>query len=55
MLVYEVLKKLDYAILSYGKGNEKIEGLRFSDDVVLFGPDATVYDLLYKDVLDVTP
>lgn len=55
IIASEIFQILEYDRLSFEKGTEKIEGLKFSDDVVLFGPDVTVYDLLYRDVLDVTP
>ncbi|EUJ35856.1 hypothetical protein PWEIH_14971, partial [Listeria weihenstephanensis FSL R9-0317] len=33
----------------------KIEGITFSDDVILFGPDVTQEDILFRDVLDILP
>lgn len=35
--------------------DRKIEGVNFVDGVTIFGEDVTVYDLLFRDVLDVTP
>lgn len=35
--------------------DRKIEGVNFTDDVTIFGEDVTVYDLLFRDVLDITP
>ncbi|MEI4803815.1 hypothetical protein WAZ07_21770 [Bacillus sp. FJAT-51639] len=37
------------------EGSRKIEGVKFEDDVILFGPDVTVDDILFRDVLDITP
>ncbi|MBC2034752.1 hypothetical protein [Listeria booriae] len=33
----------------------KIEGVNFSEDVILFGPDVTQEDILFRDVLDILP
>lgn len=46
------LSKLNYERMNWAEGQRKIESLKFAADVVLFGPDVTVSDLLYLDVLD---
>ncbi|MFS7398054.1 hypothetical protein [Carnobacterium maltaromaticum] len=53
--VVHYLKEIGYDRLLENEGNRKLEGLKFNNDVVLFGPDVTVDDLLFRDVLGVTP
>lgn len=54
-VVAETLSELGYERLSWAEGERKIEGLKFSDDTVIYGPDVTVSDILYLDVLDILP
>ncbi|MBC1286192.1 hypothetical protein HB818_10545 [Listeria booriae] len=37
------------------EATRKIEGVNFSEDVILFGPDVTQEDILFRDVLDILP
>lgn len=53
-IIEDDLSKLNYERLSWAEGQRKIEGLKFAEDVVLFGPDVTVSDMLFLDVLDAT-
>ncbi|EPI03268.1 hypothetical protein D920_00310 [Enterococcus faecalis 13-SD-W-01] len=53
-IIEDNLSKLNYERLKWAEGQRKIEGLKFANDVVLFGPDVTVSDMLFLDVLDAT-
>lgn len=37
------------------EATRKVEGVNFSEDVILFGPDVTQEDVLFNDVLDILP
>lgn len=54
-IIENTLSNLKYDMLSCSEGDRKIEGLKFSDDTVIYGPDVTVSDILYLDVLDILP
>lgn len=41
--------------LFYREAMRKVEGINFSEDVILFGPDVTQEDILFRDVLDILP
>ncbi|EPC8422336.1 hypothetical protein EXW45_24690 [Bacillus wiedmannii] len=54
-VIETTLKASGYERIGYTESSRKIEGIKFADDVALFGPDVTVDDILFRDVLDVTP
>lgn len=54
-VIETALKENGYERISYAEGSRKIGGVKFADDVILFGPDVTVDDILFRDVLDIIP
>lgn len=51
-VIEDSLSELGYERLHWSEGQRKIEGVSFADDVVFYGPDVTVSDLVFLDVLD---
>lgn len=54
-IIKESFKELGYEQLSYKEMNEVLQGIRFGDDVDLFGPQVTVEYALFHDVLEICP
>ncbi|EUJ24205.1 hypothetical protein [Listeria cornellensis] len=54
-LIKESYEGIKYSRMFWAESWRKIEGINFSEDVTLFGPDVTQGDILFRDVLDKLP
>lgn len=54
-LIEVEMNLIDFERIYAREYDRKINGINFVDGVTIFGEDVAVYDLLFRDVLDVTP